>query len=122
MSFKTRTNGTLTAAAATITVNSGSGLPISSGDYYLVLDDEAGVFEVVKVTSRKGFDLYVTRGQAGTAAVSWADDVLIKEYDPEFLLPSTGVTITTDDATETRTITSNTKTQQEILRYVSLRI
>lgn len=66
----------ITGAATSFSVASGKGAlfpTISGSDYfYVTLANTAGTIEIVKVTARVTDTFTVTRGQDGTAAVSWA--------------------------------------------------
>jgi hypothetical protein len=66
----------------TITVATGTGASfpvVTSGDYfYATITSTAGVVEIVKVTSRTGDALGVTRGQDGTAAAAFALGSLVE--------------------------------------------
>lgn len=106
MSFITYTVGSLSPTADNITLLGANGLPRFSGGYYLVLDDLAGVQEVVYVNSRAGKVVHVQRAQLGTSAASWADASIIKVLEPNALVAGSGITLTYDPDSDTSVIES----------------
>lgn len=120
MNYQSRLNGAISSTDTTIVINGANGLPRTSGQYYLCLDNETNVQEIVLVIARSGYNLFVTRGQAGTTAVSWSDDALIRDFSRDFLVAGTGITLNYDVTTQTKIIDSGGLTQAQVLARVSM--
>jgi hypothetical protein len=98
-------DGAISSTDENITISGANGLPTVDGGYYLKLASGTDE-EVVLVIARDGYNLFVSRGECGSTAQSWADETPIRDVPQDFLVAGSGLTFTYDPISDSTLIDS----------------